>query len=114
MIHKIKASEIYGELKIQSSKSFVQRAIAASVHADGDCFISNPGYSEDVMTAADIAENSGMEIERTSEGDFTIIRRNDYNGGYFDFRESGLCARLFPPLLSVYGENYIVNGSDNL
>jgi len=55
-------SKIKGEVKAPASKSFMQRAIALSVLADGETIIENPSRCDDALAGLNIAASFGCKI----------------------------------------------------
>ncbi len=106
-------SDISGTIAAPASKSVMQRAIAASLLADGESIISHPSFCDDSMAAMRVAEGLGASIERKS--DQVIIRgglkpvNDTLNCG-----ESGLCIRMFIPIASLTGKKMILTGGGSL
>ncbi len=113
MRHEIFPSKLQGQIKLPPSKSYVQRFIAAAIFAEGKSVLKNVGNCDDIKTAIDIAKTLGAEIIQTKH-DISIIGGQSFNGGELFCRESGLCARLFTPIASVFGAPFVVNGINSL
>ncbi|MFO7880160.1 MAG: 3-phosphoshikimate 1-carboxyvinyltransferase [Bacteroidota bacterium] len=114
MLHEIKPGELSGEIKMPASKSFVQRFIAASVLADGMSLIHNPGRSEDVLASMAVAQTLGAYARTLSNGDMMIQPDSDFQGGELFCRESGLCARMYAPIVGLFDKDFSINGYRSL
>ena len=99
MIAKICKSELSGTAKICPSKSFEQRAWAMSALPGTDIKITNAGNSDDAKASKKIAE----KLKDTHRSD-----------NVFDCGESALCARMYPPIIALHTDNFILNGHGSL
>lgn len=99
MIAKICKSELSGTAKICPSKSFEQRAWAMSALPGTDIKITNAGNSDDVKASKKIAE----KLKDTHRSD-----------NVFDCGESALCARMYPPIIALHTDNFILDGHGTL
>ena len=109
----IKLSAYNAELTIPSSKSYMQRAVALAILADGKSVLKNPDFSNDSKAAIKIAENLGCKIEQKANcleiNPSGKILSNEISVG-----EAGLGLRLFTPVCSLWGEKIIINGHGSL
>ncbi len=99
MIAKICKSELSGTAKICPSKSFEQRAWAMSALPGTDIKITNAGNSDDAKASKKIAE----KLKDTHRPD-----------NVFDCGESALCARMYPPIIALHTDNFILDGHGTL
>lgn len=99
MIAKIGKSELSGTIKICPSKSIEQRAWAMSALPGTYIKITNAGNSDDARASKKIAEK------------LKDINRPD---NVFDCGESALCARMYPPIIALHTDNFILNGHGSL
>ena len=99
MIAKICKSELSGTAKICPSKSFEQRAWAMSALPGTDIKITNSGNSDDIKASKKIAE----KLKDTHRPD-----------NVFDCGESALCARMYPPIIALHTDNFILDGHGTL
>ena len=99
MIAKICKSELSGTAKICPSKSFEQRAWAMSALPGTDIKITNAGNSDDAKASKKIAE----KLKDTHRSD-----------NVFDCGESALCARMYPPIIALHTDNFILDGHGTL
>ena len=106
-------SKISGTIAAPSSKSVMQRAIAASLLADGISILSHPSFCDDSLAAMRVAQALGATVEKKS--DEVIIR-----GGLkpvsdtLNCGESGLCIRMFTPIAALTGKRMILTGGGSL
>ena len=106
-------SEIKGIIKAPSSKSAMQRSIAAALLADGESILVNPTFCDDSLAAMRVAEGLGARIKKKS--DCVII-----NGGLkpvsetLNCGESGLCIRMFTPVAALTGTTLTLTGEKSL
>ena len=107
-------NEISGTILIPASKSHTQRAYACALLFNGITTIQNPGNSQDEQTALSIIQQLGASIHL--QEDATIIRSNGSLAALssLDCRESGLCTRMFIPILATTTNTYTLNGSGSL
>ncbi len=99
MIAKICKSELSGTAKICPSKSFEQRAWAMSALPGTDIKITYSGNSDDAKASKKIAE----KLKDTHRSD-----------NVFDCGESALCARMYPPIIALHTDNFILDGHGTL
>jgi 3-phosphoshikimate 1-carboxyvinyltransferase len=105
-----------GEVDIPSSKSYGQRALAASLLVS-KARINNLGKSADELAVLEVLRTCGSQVSMLGTGNVEIETRFDFNKNIkIDCGESGLAARLFAGLLMLnHGETIIVGqGSLNL
>ncbi|MGI5913729.1 MAG: 3-phosphoshikimate 1-carboxyvinyltransferase [Bacteroidales bacterium] len=106
-------SKVNGEIPAPPSKSITQRTIAAGLLSDGETIIYNPSYCDDAVAAMSIATGLGAKVEPSRDkikiSGSTGLRENKIHCG-----ESGLAARMFSPIASLFPEEIIVNGSGSL
>ena len=99
MIARICKSELSGTVKICPSKSFAQRAWAISALPGININVIGTGNSDDAKASKKIAEKL-KDINRTDN--------------VFDCRESALCARMFPPIIALHTDSFILDGHGTL
>jgi len=109
----LNSSEISGTVIAPPSKSVAQRAIAIASLIDGQSEIYNAGNSDDVQSVIKICKSLGADIQ--NDNDKLII-----NGGIkilhntLDCGESGLCIRMFAPILATMQEKIVLTGTGTL
>jgi 3-phosphoshikimate 1-carboxyvinyltransferase len=109
----VNRSKISGTVKAPSSKSYAQRALAASLLAKGTTVIRNPSDSDDARAAMGIISQLGAVVE--DKGDHLVV-----NGGFnpraqkLDCGEAGLSMRMFSPVAALADHTMMINGSGSL
>ena len=99
MIVTIHKSELHGDVTICPSKSYEQRAWAIASLPDSELKISNCGESTDAIVSRKIAQK---------------LMSFNPNDKVFDCGESALCARMFPPIIALRTDNFILDGHGTL
>ena len=110
---KINKSEISGSIIPPASKSVMQRLVAIAVAGQRDLTIKNPSYCDDCLAALQIARLMGFDTEKT-QTELNLIKISNTKAGYFYCGESGLCMRMFPPVLALSCEKKTIDGADSL
>lgn len=112
---KIIPSKVCGTVKAPPSKSMSHRMLICAGLSEGESFIKNISYSEDVLATLDCLEVMGAEVFRGS--DFVKIKGTSvpesFCGEYF-CRESGSTMRFFIPIAMLSGEESRFSGSVRL
>ncbi len=99
MIATIHKSELHGKITICPSKSYEQRAWAIASLPNSEICISNCGKSADTIASKKIAQK---------------LMSFDTNDKTFDCGESALCARMFPPIIALRTDRFVLNGHGTL
>ena len=110
----IKPSQLNGHINVSPSKSSMQRACAAALITKGKTVIYNAGNSEDDKAAISIIKALGAKVK--SDGEKLEIESvgvapvtSSVNCG-----ESGLCIRMFTPIIALSGKEMTINGEGSL
>ncbi len=107
------AREVKGKIEAPSSKSAVQRYIAGALFSEGITEIHVRSMCDDSMAALSVITALGAEV--TACGDNIIIK-----GGFkpktskINCGESGLCTRMFIPLVSIYDGEITITGKGSI
>jgi 3-phosphoshikimate 1-carboxyvinyltransferase len=106
-------SEIKGTIHAPASKSVMQRAVAAALLSPGESMIVNPSFCDDSTAAMKVAESLGASVLKRS--DHVVIRGglNPVNN-VLDCGESGLCIRMFTPIVALTGKKITLTGEGSL
>jgi 3-phosphoshikimate 1-carboxyvinyltransferase len=113
MIAIIKQSDIKGCISAPSSKSAMQRAVAASLMAKGESHLTNISRCDDSLASVKIAEALGATVKIGTDDLFIT-------GGFkplhyiLDCGEAGLAARLFTPLAALHNKEIMITGRSSL
>lgn len=96
------------------SKSYAQRALAASLLAEGESLLSNIDFCDDTLSAISCIEVLGATVNRVDER--TLVVRGGINphSDTLCVGESGLSARLFTPIASLYTSPITITGRGTL
>lgn len=113
MMKSVAYSKIEGKIKAPSSKSMMQRAIAASLLAKGQSKIFYPSFCEDSQASMRVAQALGAKIQNAEgmvivEGGFAPVR------GELDCGEAGLCIRMFAPIAALFSKEIKMVGHGSL
>ena len=111
---KLENNKLYqGILKCPSSKSYMQRAIAIALLADGDTHITNSCFCDDVDAVLKIAVNLGATITR-KKTEVWISPGNKLRKTELNVGESGLGIRMLTPIASLFSEDITLTGEGSL
>ena len=113
MERSVEPSFISGEIKAPPSKSMTQRAIAASLLAEGESIIVNPSYCDDSLAAMSIAVSLGAKVKPGPDS-MRITGSRELKETKLNCGESGLAIRLFSPVASLFDAEITVTGSGSL
>ena len=106
-------SKLKGNINAPSSKSMTQRAIAASLLAEGESIILNPSYCDDSLAAMTIAVGLGAKVN-PGTGEMKITGAGELREKKLNCGESGLAIRMFSPIAALYPAEIILTGSGSL
>lgn len=105
---------LYGTIEVPPSKSYTQRALAASLLVE-TLHLKNIGKSEDEKAALSIIEACGVAIEWLNETEIITHRTFDFNTELqLNCGESGLSARLFSTMLLLNRKQTTIEGVGTL
>ena len=100
-------------VKAPASKSIMQRVIALSLLSEGRVIVKNPSFSDDVLSAIRVAGALGTSVQFTAD-EIVIERTDGIMETNINFGESGLSTRMFSPILSLFGNDFTLNGKGSL
>ncbi|MCQ2252480.1 MAG: 3-phosphoshikimate 1-carboxyvinyltransferase [Bacteroidales bacterium] len=109
----LKPSAYNAELIIPSSKSYMQRAVALAILADGTSTLMNPDYSNDSRAGIGIAKALGCNVVESS-GQITIEGIRQPAGSTVSVGEAGLGLRMFTPVCALFQKPMVVEGHGTL
>jgi 3-phosphoshikimate 1-carboxyvinyltransferase len=109
----IRKSEINGTIAAPSSKSAMQRAVAASLLSSGTSYLTNISDCDDSIASMRIAEVLGATITKSENGIYVSGGFNPVDN-ILDCREAGLSARLFTPLAALHDMEMTITGKGSL
>lgn len=109
----VEPSEYRAEFTIPSSKSYMQRAVALAILANGKTVLHNPDFSNDSLAIIEIAHKLGCSVlnstDRVEIKPFKTIKANNLSVG-----EAGLGLRLFTPVCCLFNTNITIGGYGTL
>ena len=114
----LNSSQISGSINAPTSKSVMIRAVAASLLATGTSRLLDPSLCADSLAALRIVDILGADVQKDKE--YVTIRGTDglttenFKKNTIDCGESGLCMRMFTPIVSLTPYRFIVEGSGSL
>jgi len=109
----VKPFKIGGIINAPSSKSEMQRVVAAALLSNGITFITNPSFCDDAKAALHIAASLGANIDIDAE---TVKIRGGLNTVQTKLNcgEAGLSIRMFSPIAALCSQEIILNGEGSL
>lgn len=116
MKRSVLPSSVEGIVKAPASKSMMIRAVAAATLADGVSTLRNPSDCRDAIAAIEISKSIGAKVDSQDE-----LVKIEGTGGkirlvndIINCKESGLCVRLFTPVISLGDKETLVTGEGSL
>ena len=94
----IPPGSVAGALTPPCSKSYAQRALAASLLAEGESTLHNIEFCDDTRSALHCIRTLGADVRQTDSDTLRICGGLAPRGNRLHVGESGLSARLFTPL----------------
>lgn len=113
MQKSVEPSEVKGDIRVPSSKSMTQRAIAAALLSNDHTIIKNPSYCNDSLSALEIAHNLGATVVRHPDR-LIITGGGKLKSTKLNCGESGLAIRMFSPVAALYSLDIEMTGSGSL
>jgi len=115
---QLNSSRINGTVSAPASKSVMIRAVAAAAMSSGASRICNPSYCEDGLIALAIAHALGATISKEKKY-VDIIGNGNFRDkalkkSVLDCGESGLCMRLFAPVVGLADGETTLEASGSL
>lgn len=110
----ISRGAIRGRLTPPCSKSYAQRALAASLLAGGRSTLRNIEFCDDTLSAVRCIETLGARVTRADDHTLVIDGGLDPAGSCLDVGESGLSSRLFTPIAALCRRPIRIEGRGTL
>lgn len=114
MIRRIIPSHAEGDINAPSSKSYAQRAIAASLLTEGRSVIHDMELCSDTAAALRVAGLLGARHTISAPGTYVIEGGLNPVATTIDIGESGLSARMFAPIAAMCGVPMTITGTGTL
>ncbi len=109
----INPGRVDGECRAPSSKSEMQRAVAAAFLAEGESHIFFQGLCEDSKAALDVVRMLGASVI-LEDGRVSIGGRRSMPAAALDCGESGLCLRMFAPIAALFDREITLTAKGSL
>lgn len=110
----IPGGSLRGALDPPCSKSYAQRALAASLLADGCSVLHNLAYCDDTRAAVRCIETLGARVGRIDPQTLVVEGGLHPVGNRLFVGESGLAARLFTPIAALCSLPILIEGEGTL
>ncbi len=114
MIATVHPSQLRGRIRVPSSKSAMQRILAAAMIRRGQTVIWNPGQSADDLAALRCIRALGAQVELHSTHWIVMGRGIHPTSSELDCGESGLSIRMFTPLAALAAYPMRITGQGSL
>ena len=121
---RIPGTRLRGSIAAPASKSFAQRAVAAALLANGETCLKGFSLCDDNRAALLLAQSLGAEVKPKEPEQWATCTEIRIRGGLnhpaaqavqkANCGESGLCARLFAPVLALLPQAIELNGHGSL
>ncbi len=105
---------VAGALTPPCSKSYAQRALAASLLSEETSVLHNVEFCDDTRSALRCIETLGAEVERIDDHTLSIRGGLAPRSRTLHAGESGLAARLFTPAAALWHEPLRIEGEKSL
>jgi 3-phosphoshikimate 1-carboxyvinyltransferase len=109
----IKPGRIFGAVKAYPSKSYIQRTLVLGLLNREGIEISNFAQCGDSEAALKAVISLGAKVSLEKDR-LSIVGPGKFSSSEIDCDESGLCLRLFSPILSLFESEHKIKGSASL
>lgn len=99
----IKSSVLKGSVKIPPSKSIAHRAIICAALADGESYLQNIQYSQDILATLEAVSALGAKVTRKENAVKIIGVNKPMQRARIDCNESGSTLRFLIPVVAALG-----------
>lgn len=99
----IKSSVLKGSVKIPPSKSIAHRAIICAALADGESYLQNIQYSQDILATLEAISALGAKVTREENAVKIIGVNKPMQRAHIDCNESGSTLRFLIPIVAALG-----------
>lgn len=110
----INPAQVAGEVRLPCSKSYAQRALAASLLCEGETTLSNIELCDDTSYAMDVITGLGAQIRQTDNTEYTIKGGLNPIADTINTGESGLATRLFTPIAALHDKSITITGKGTM
>lgn len=114
MDSSVPLGRIEGVVTPPCSKSYAQRALAASLLCEGVSELRNIEFCSDTLSAIRCIETLGAKVEKLSSSTLRITGGLHPVGNVLDIGESGLSTRLFTPIAALLPVPMTITGHGSI
>lgn len=114
MDRELRRGHIAGVVTPPCSKSYAQRALAASLLVNGESTLRNVDFCNDTLSAIRCIESLGATVQRESGRKLVVHGGLNPSGDTLYVGESGLATRLFTPIASLCSTPITIAGEGTL
>ncbi len=97
-----------------ASKSYLQRALAVSLLAEGKTVLENVSWCDDSLAAKTLIEQLGAIVSEDNDKLTIVSKGVKFNNNLFSAGEAGLSIRMFSPILALSNEKVTFTGHGSL
>jgi len=109
----VKSSGVQGELNAPTSKSYAQRAVAASLLAPGTSELHHMDLCDDTAAALEVARRLGAKVY-FNDRYYVIDGGLNPHSDTLDIGEAGLATRLFTPIAAMCAHPITITGHGSI
>ncbi len=106
--------KIFDKIDAKPSKSIFQRLLALAILSNNPTTIHNVCISDDAYASLKLIEDIGNEIIELGNNSIQIIPHSPNRDSELTCNESGLCIRMFAPILSLFSNKFIIKAEGSL
>ena len=110
----IHPSQVSGEVRPPSSKSYAQRALAPRLLSDGETTLSNIELCDDTRYAMNVITGLGASVRQTGPTEYVIRGGLAPITDTINTGESGLATRLFTPIAALCDRRMTITGTGTM
>lgn len=114
MDKSLPGGRVLGVITPPCSKSYAQRALAASLLACGESTLRNMDFCKDTLSAIGCIEGLGAKVVRQDASTLKVSGGLNPTSDNLFVGESGLATRLFTPIASLCSSPIVIRGEGTL
>ncbi len=101
-------------IQAPASKSYLQRALAIALLANGKTVLHNVSWCNDSLAVKNLITGLGAKVIENKQQ--TVIHSSglQVNGNFYSVGESGLALRMFCPVIALAGKEITLSGDGSL
>lgn len=107
--------KIFGQVRANPSKSYMQRALILAALSDSPSRIFNPSFDLDSLAAMNLIEKLNCKIEKYPNYIEIVLCELKFQGAEsFNCGESGLLMRMIAPVLALFDNEFTLIAEESL